>query len=145
MLSEISNRQKKFFCNRFNLTLNFNPKGGLTGHFYPFPNLSKIATEVKGLYSNVNKHEVIHVNCVFCNPNLLNTAQICFAGEIFEYDGQHECLMIKWLMIQEVLDIALIDGDLVIMLDAKYDDDGKEIEKINKYIEKHAFQPIVLS
>ena len=104
MLSESLNLlplRKNFFSEQFNLTLNLYPNGAINGKLYPFAEFGSISKEVTGLYSIINSNCVLSFFCEFRDPNLISKTLISYLGEILTYDEKNECLILRWLMIQD--------------------------------------------
>src|SRR5688572_17142620 len=103
MLAEsLSQRQKNFFSEHFNLSVQLDPKGDITGTLYPFENLEGITTKISGLYLKLNSNTILSFMCEFADPNLTAKTFICFSGEIIKYEKQYECLILRWVMEQNI-------------------------------------------
>jgi hypothetical protein len=143
MLSESSSpQQKNFFSERFNLSLQFDPNGGITGRLYPFGNLRGISANISGVFSTINSNIVLSFMCEFTDPNLTAKTFICFAGEIIKYEKEYECLILRWVMEQESAGVGFMDRDIEILLDAREMDLVGEMGKVRDYIGKNELQII---
>lgn len=131
-------RQKNFFSERFNLSLQLNPNGGITGTLYPFGNLEGITAEISGLYLKLNSNIVLSFMCEFADPNLTAKTFICFSGEIIRYEKQCECLILRWVMEQNTAGCEWIDRDIDILLSSRNQDLKGEILKVKEHLGKYA-------
>jgi hypothetical protein len=146
MLSENLNllpQRKKFFSEQFNLTLNFYPGGAINGKLYPFADVGSISKEISGLYSIINSNWVLSFFCEFRDPNLLSKTLISYLGEILTYDDKNECLILRWLMIQDTPVTKVIDRDIEILFNSRHRDGVVETRKVKSYISNHSLQMII--
>ncbi len=142
MLSEsfrIGRTHKMFFSDRFNVELTFSRNGGITGNLFPFPAFKSISSEISGLYTIINSNTVLSFLCEFKDPNLVTKTEILFEGEIVEYENNRECLIIKWLTMQNTLDCQIVDKDLEILFDTQ-NQNGLEAVKIHAYMKQYALE-----
>ena len=146
MLSENLNLlplRKNFFSKQFNLTLNFYPNGAINGRLYPFAEFGSISMEVIGLYSIINSNCVLSFFCEFRDPNLISKALISYLGEILTYDDTNECLILRWLMIQDTPGSQVFDRDIEILFNSRHRDGVVETRKVKRYIRNHSLQMII--
>ncbi|WP_276372816.1 hypothetical protein [Chryseolinea sp. H1M3-3] len=142
MLSEsfrIGRTHKMFFSDRFNIELTFSRNGGITGTLFPFPALKSISSDISGLYTIINSNTVLSFFCKFKNPNVITKTEILFEGEIIEYENNHECLIIKWLAIQNTFACQMVDKDIEILLDTQHQN-GLEAVKIHAYMKQYSLE-----
>jgi hypothetical protein len=144
MLFECPNAilRKHFRCNRFRLLLDFARSGGVTGKLFPFKSVPSISVDVSGLYLDVNDCTALALNCDFSNPNVEGATQMHFSGEVFNYDGQRECLIIRWLANQKFGWFETCDRDIEILLDSPIGDEHIEMIKIREHLKLHPLQLI---
>lgn len=131
---------KRFFSSKFQLLLTFNGKGLVSGKICPYTNLPSISSEVSGLYFTVNTHICLSFSCTFRNPNLVAETHTTFSGELMHYDSAKECLILKWLMFQDLMDLELIDTGSQILFDSKYVDEEIETRRAQLYLNRYALQ-----
>ena len=146
MLSESLNLlplRKNFFSKQFNLTLNFYPNGAINGKLFPFAELGSISKEVTGLYSIINSNCVLSFFCEFRDPNLISKTLISYLGEILNYEAKNECLILRWLMIQDAPATNVIDRDIEILFNSRHRDGVVETRKVRRYISNHSLQMII--
>jgi hypothetical protein len=143
MLAEsLSPRLKNFFSERFNLSLQLDPKGGITGTLYPFGNLDVFTAKISGLYSKINSNTALSFICEFANSNLTAKTFICFSGEIIKYEKKYECLILRWVMEQDTAGLEWVDRDIEILLSSKTQDWKGEILKVKEHIDKYSLSII---
>ena len=145
MLSESLNLlplRKNFFSEQFNLTLNLYPNGAINGKLYPFAAFGSISKEVTGLYSIINSNCVLSLFCEFRDPNLISKTLISYLGEILTYDEKKECLILRWLMVQDAPATKIIDRDIEILFNSRHRDGVVEMRKVKRYISNHSLQMI---
>jgi len=138
MLSENLNLlplRKSFFSKQFNLTLNFYPNGAINGRLYPFAAFDSI--------SIINSNCVLSFFCEFRDPNLTSKALISYLGEILTYHDKNECLILRWLMIQDTPGTKVIDSDIEILFNSRHCDGVVETGKVKRYIHDHSVQMII--
>lgn len=139
MLAEsLSSLQKNFFSERFNLSLQLDVKGGITGTLYPFGNLNSITAEISGLYLDINSNTALSFMCEFADSNLTAKTFICFSGEIIKYEKKYECLILRWVMEQDTVGLEWVDRDIEILLSSKAQDWKGEILKVKEHIDKYS-------
>ena len=146
MLSESFNLlplRKNFFSKQFNLTLNLYPNGAINGKLYPFAEFGSISAEVTGLYSIINSNCVLSFFCEFSDPNLISKTLISYLGEILAYDDKNECLILRWLMIQDTPGSKVFDRDIEILFNSRHRDGVVETRKVKRYISNHSLQMII--
>ena len=146
MLSEDLNLlplRKNFFSKQFNLTLNLYPNGAINGKLYPFAEFGNISKEVTGLYSIINSNCVLTFFCEFSDPNLISKTLISYLGEILNYADTNECLILRWLMIQDTPGTQVIDRDIEILFNSRHRDGVVETRKVKRYIRDHSLQMII--
>lgn len=139
MLAEsLSPRQKNFFSEHFNLSLQLDPKGGISGTLYPFGNLEVITAEISGLYLKLDSNTILSFMCEFADPNLTAKTFICFSGEIIRYEKQDECLILRWVMEQNTAGCEWLDRDIEILLSSREQDLKGEILKVKEHLGKNS-------
>lgn len=146
MLSESLNLlplQKNFFSKQFNLTLNFYPNGAIHGKLFPFAEFGSISKEVSGLYSIIKSSCVLSFFCEFRDPNLISKTLISYLGEILTYDDKNECLILRWLMVQDTPGAKVTDRDFEILFNSRHRDGVVEMRKVQRYISSHSLQMII--
>ena len=111
--------------------------GGVTGVMYPYAGIDSISMQVGGLYSTLGSNLWITFNGIFSNPNLENRSSITFCGQIIKYNSKDECLMLKWLMNQELLGCQVIDSDVEFLFNDKNLNVDIEIRKVKEFINRH--------
>ena len=137
---DMSGNKKEFFSDRFNLSLNFHNNGGITGILYPFAEFKTISGKVVGLYQKINAIIALTFLCEYSDPNLTSKSLITFSGKILRYEKENECLILKWLMIQDNIGCEIVDRDIEILLDSKHTDEQRETIKVKAHLNKYAMQ-----
>ena len=142
MLFEFSKTtlRKQFRCQRFRLLLDFARSGGITGKLFPFKGVPSVSVAVSGMFLDVNDCAAITLSCDFSNPNVEGSTQLFFSGEVFNYDGQRECLIIRWLANQKFGWFEMRERDVEILLDSRIEDERIEMIKIREHLKLHPLQ-----
>lgn len=131
---------KHFFSAKFKLLLNFNCTGLASGYLYPYAKCPFISEEISGLCCMIDQNICLSFSCTFSNPNINTETHTTFSGEIIKYDNEKECLILKWLMFQDLINHKLIDSGTQILFDNKYRNEEIEMRKVQLYLKEHALQ-----
>jgi hypothetical protein len=97
----IHNKEKTFFSENFNISLQFCHKGGLQGNVIDFPNTFRLTKTLHGLYLIEESGIRLSFTTEWKSDDLISKALTCFTGVIFSYGENSECLVLKWLTINE--------------------------------------------
>lgn len=133
--ASLFDNEKYFLSERFILKLAFDPKGGLKGELFPFPQVPSISYNVDGLYQNVGHRIVFTVMGELSDPNLETTSYVYFLGEIFTYEDDKQFLTVRWLMDKKSFCHNLLDWDIEILIDCEQKDYSAELKKIRSHIQ----------
>lgn len=137
-----SSRQKSFFSDRLNVSLDFHPNGGITGRLYPFGKLKTISLEINGLYYMINDNIILSFMSEFEDPNLETKSFTCFSGEIINYENSYDCLILRWVMEQDGAGLEWTDRDIEILFDSGVRDFQEELNKIRGHLAQYALEMI---
>jgi putative transposon-encoded protein len=130
--------EKIFYSNNCCLKLEFHINGGLSGMFYPFCNLRKIRFPVSGLYLAKKTELVLAFTCKIDDPNLHESYEVVFHGEVFKYGSSKKCLILKWLTNKHLLGVDFINCDVAFMFDKKKCDFKIETQDLQSALTKNS-------
>lgn len=127
---------KRFYSKNFSVTLDFNSSGGISGKICPFLSEPSISKTFNGIFVNENSKIKVSFIIDWTNKNLFSEALTCYTGVIFKYQENNECMLLKWLHINEsVTNIGcFLERDLELMLDCSGKDLIVETPKILRKI-----------
>lgn len=95
--------ERSFFANNYNLSIKFSRNGDISGNLCLFPDDNAWMKAFKGIYVYDKSKITISFMVDWSNKDLLSNVLTCYHGVIFNYEEQFECLVLKWLQINESL------------------------------------------
>lgn len=113
--------EKIFFCRTFSVTLNFYPNGGILGRLCSCVDVNSICQEVSGLYSIINSRTLLSFFSSVQDAKLNNKTEIFFCGEIITCDNGAECLILKSVKNQILLEKNIMNTDEQILFESSTD------------------------
>lgn len=130
--------EQVFFSQKFFICLKFLKNGMINGTLTHFPATLKFQKPFSGLYTEKTSRLKLTFFIEWANPNLNSKALTCFSGEIFNYEDNSKCLVLRWLQINKSSTRigSFIHTDLEILIDNEKRDMNREIEKIVPLIHK---------
>lgn len=134
-------RKRMFFSDNLCLSLQFRKNGLLLGKLVHFPDTLKMTKSFSGLY-HVEAQSVKVVFIVdWTLADRSGAVLTCFSGQIVKHDDCFECLILKWLQINETYtDIgSFVQQEVEILVNSPCKDVSAEAKKIIPILLKNAF------
>jgi len=127
ILLDFSYKLKKFHSPNFSIVLKFSSQGALTGNLTHSIGECQCSTEFQGVYS-ANQFK-LKLCFTITNPHLLTTTG--YSGAIFNYSEEKQCLVLRFLEIQNSTTEGgnLVD-DTAILFDQIIEEYSSEIKNV---------------
>jgi hypothetical protein len=141
--SSLAIAPKKFYSGNFDIYFDFHDWGKLDGSIVLPVRAGKVKRSFEGIYLVEDSRIKTAFILEWDNADSLSTITSCYSGEIFTYDFNCECMIMRWLMTSESRLMRMssaIDTGFEILIDDQCKDYTRETKKVSETVPGDIFK-----